>query len=446
MVHNIGSWESTAAVAVAVAVAVAIFMVGPSKNFEVWCLDDFDEFRQAILDESSHNLFEEAIFRLDGTRLKSWEEVGEFVAFSKAAGDSRAKVLCSPPSSSGSAFVWPLTLPNHKHIVSEEAVSPAIEGKPVELESITLPQTGTVSNGPRVFEVHNFFSEAEADAIMLAAKNDLKASSLARQGISKEAVRSSDSAFLNPKSTVATAIMERAFNLLRIGQYKRTRIENVQVVRYNDKGDAYNTHNDYLSEGTDYNFNFDPSAGGSNRLATILMYLSDVEAGGQTHFPYLNEGVESASQQNEPKLEEHLSSFEARMGADSWQVELAKNCASHGSVTPRKGRAVLFYSQTPNATLDLYSLHGGCPVLAGDEKWMANIWIWNKDQPIYRDEKGEFYLYASGQSSERYQLVNGFKGKPPKKEGRGQNREEVDFVKEKRPVQKGGKTKKKLIL
>lgn len=148
------------------------------------------------------------------------------------------------------------------------------------------------------------------------------------------------------------------------------------------------------------------------------MYLSDVEAGGQTHFPFLNEGAESATQRIDSKMEEHLKSFEARMGADSWQVELAKDCASHGSVTPRKGRAVLFYSQTPNETLDPYSLHGGCPVLAGDEKWIANIWIWNKDQPIYRDEKGELYLYASGQSSERYQLVNGFKGKPPKKKGR----------------------------
>jgi hypothetical protein len=39
-------------------------------------------------------------------------------------------------------------------------------------------------------------------------------------------------------------------------------------------------------------------------------------------------------------------------------------------VKPRQGDALLFYSQTPNGTLDTLSLHSGCPVIHGN-KWSA---------------------------------------------------------------------------
>jgi hypothetical protein len=47
---------------------------------------------------------------------------------------------------------------------------------------------------------------------------------------------------------------------------------------------------------------------------------------------------------------------------------------------PVAGNAVIFYSQGPDSTLDPYSLHGGCPPIAG-EKWSANVWIWNRAKP-----------------------------------------------------------------
>ncbi|XP_020091361.1 probable prolyl 4-hydroxylase 7 [Ananas comosus] len=50
-------------------------------------------------------------------------------------------------------------------------------------------------------------------------------------------------------------------------------------------------------------------------------------------------------------------------------------CASTGfSVKPKKGDAVLFFSLHPNGTLDGSSMHGSCPVIAG-EKWTATKWI-----------------------------------------------------------------------
>ena len=47
------------------------------------------------------------------------------------------------------------------------------------------------------------------------------------------------------------------------------------------------------------------------------------------------------------------------------------------AVYPKKGDALLFYSQTPNAHLDPQSFHGGCPIIKGD-KWGANVWVWNR--------------------------------------------------------------------
>ena len=46
-------------------------------------------------------------------------------------------------------------------------------------------------------------------------------------------------------------------------------------------------------------------------------------------------------------------------------------CGQQGvAVKPRQGDALLFYSQTPNGTLDTLSLHSGCPVIHGN-KWSA---------------------------------------------------------------------------
>lgn len=51
-------------------------------------------------------------------------------------------------------------------------------------------------------------------------------------------------------------------------------------------------------------------------------------------------------------------------------------------VAPRRGDALLFYSQTPTAHLDPSSYHGGCPVIHGT-KWAANVWIWNRKRPSF---------------------------------------------------------------
>lgn len=60
------------------------------------------------------------------------------------------------------------------------------------------------------------------------------------------------------------------------------------------------------------------------------------------------------------------------------------------AVKTRKGDALLFFSLHPDATTDPSSLHGSCPVIAG-EKWSATKWIHVRsfDKPLKHRGKGE---------------------------------------------------------
>ena len=65
----------------------------------------------------------------------------------------------------------------------------------------------------------------------------------------------------------------------------------------------------------------------------------------------------------------------------SWEPRLVDQCYSKLAARPKRGRAILFYSQHPDGSLDGAAQHGGCPVLEG-QKWAANLWVWNKAMPF----------------------------------------------------------------
>ena len=73
-----------------------------------------------------------------------------------------------------------------------------------------------------------------------------------------------------------------------------------------------------------------------------------------------------------------VKSFLTKNGVDagSWEDKLVDQCYSKLAVPPRRGDAILFYSQYPDGHLDPNSLHGACPILKGT-KWGANLWVWN---------------------------------------------------------------------
>lgn len=106
--------------------------------------------------------------------------------------------------------------------------------------------------------------------------------------------------------------------------------EGMQILHYRPGGE-YRPHHDYFDLGK-------PGERGQirvggQRVATLIMYLNTVEAGGATAFPSV--GLE---------------------------------------IAPVKGNAVFFVYQQADGGMDPLSLHAGLPVVRG-EKWIATKWL-----------------------------------------------------------------------
>ncbi|XP_063406559.1 uncharacterized protein LOC134690524 isoform X2 [Mytilus trossulus] len=111
--------------------------------------------------------------------------------------------------------------------------------------------------------------------------------------------------------------------------------DHLQIVNYGIGGE-FQPHFDWLDE-TLLSGDLQTK---TNRVLTIILYLSDVEVGGSTVFPEL--GL---------------------------------------AVSPVKGSALIFTNLDKEEQGDKATLHAGCPVFFGS-KWIANKWIHKKDQDM----------------------------------------------------------------
>ncbi|KAL5582435.1 hypothetical protein UlMin_014877 [Ulmus minor] len=223
--------------------------------------------------------------------------------------------------------------------------------------SVTFDPTRVtqLSWNPRAFLHKGFLTEEECDHLIVLAKDKLEKSMVAdnESGKSVESeVRTSSGMFLAKAQDRVVADIEA-----RIAAWTFLPVENgesMQILHY-ENGQKYEPHFDYFHDKANQEL-------GGHRVATVLMYLSNVEKGGETIFPNA-EGKHSQRKD------------------DNWS-----DCAEQGyAVKPSKGDALLFFSLRPDATTDTSSLHGSCPVIEG-EKWSATKWIHVRsfDLPVKR--------------------------------------------------------------
>jgi len=302
----------------------------------------------------------------NGRRLRRWRDLVQAAAEAEGA---RLSLLQGPPQDAplNRHFVWPGVQVGHKVTVADV---PTWGSEPIELE--------TLSMSPRVLYVKNFMSPQEADALVAKATDKSNPYSIRPSTVgheswtqgsgakAKTSQRTSENAF-DVNSPTAVRLKDRAWRLLRLsGPYDEPMADGFQVLRYQMK-QAYVPHMDSFPIGSSQDHNWDPAAGGTNRFATLFVYLSDVEEGGQTVFP-------KADRLGGPaEVPEHARQLFPKK---SWESDMVELCYTRLSVQPKKGNAILFYSQQ-GGRVDPMAQHGGCPVLNGT-KWAANLWFWNQ--------------------------------------------------------------------
>ncbi len=190
-------------------------------------------------------------------------------------------------------------------------------------------QALAVMREPNIVVLAHVLSDEECDALVAAARPRLSRSltvSVKTGGEEENVDRTSQGMFFaRGESETIARIEARLAHLLN---WPMENGEGLQILRYGP-GAEYKPHYDY----------FDPHEPGTprilerggQRVATVVIYLNEPEAGGGTVFPDVQ--------------------FECM---------------------PRKGHAVFFNYSRPHP--DSRSLHGGSPVISG-EKWIATKWL-----------------------------------------------------------------------
>jgi prolyl 4-hydroxylase len=188
-------------------------------------------------------------------------------------------------------------------------------------------------SSPPVFVVDNFLTPEECTSLMTAGASGLKRSIVVDGLAGKSAApsRTSESCYLLKESTLW--LSARIATLL--GKPVSTQ-EPAQVARYKE-GQYYLGHFDAFDVTTGPGR--ECVATGGQRVATVLVYLNDVAAGGGTFFP--------------------------RLGPTGTRF------------MPSCGRAVVFFPCALDGRLDPLALHAA--EAAVDEKWVAQVWVRKRD-------------------------------------------------------------------
>ncbi len=184
---------------------------------------------------------------------------------------------------------------------------------------------------PVVVVLENVLNSDECAQVMDLARDRLQASTVvdpASGNNMPKDYRDSEGMFFQLEENPLIARLDR-----RIAQLMNMPVENgegLQVLRYGAGGKS-EPHFDYLIPSND--FNRESLLRSGQRVSTLVVYLNDVEAGGETYFP---------------------------------EIGL--------SVVPKRGNAIYFEYANNLRQVDPKSLHASSAVVTG-EKWAMTKWM-----------------------------------------------------------------------
>ncbi|GJN22976.1 hypothetical protein PR202_gb10587 [Eleusine coracana subsp. coracana] len=222
----------------------------------------------------------------------------------------------------------------------------------------------------RAFLYSGFLSDSECDHLVQLAKGRLEKTTVVD-------INSGESLMSQARTSTGTFLAKRQDEIVagiekRVAAWTFLPEENaeaMQILRY-EIGQKYDAHYDYFRDKLNLRL-------GGHRIATVLMYLTDVKSGGETVFPdAMASGDELLAGRPLTTQGRNLVGLcKSRPGSPFCIVIVFnKVVLSPPAVKPRKGDALLFFGLHLNATTDPSSLHGSCPVIEG-EKWSATKWI-----------------------------------------------------------------------
>ena len=289
------------------------------------------------------------------------------------------------PSSSG----VPLQIVILVAIVSA-AVSWLVAAKIVPV-SVSLIDTGTpvsgllgapvlISRDPVIWQIDDFLSPNECDHLANMAEGQwTKSAVTVPDGQGKSLTKQRDSftfyatrEMRGKKVTdeIVVGLLDKIHDTARIPREYGFG-EDLQLTKYL-KGMRYTLHPDSGME--------------IGRMVTVLVYINDVEDGGETVFPYakaVDPFLRSRSQRRYEQLRNN-----PHLRHDDKELDQFCRGSDTLKVKPKKGRAVMWHNHLPDLNFNDRSFHAGCPVLQG-EKLIAQRWIRWYDQsktanPMYQ--------------------------------------------------------------
>jgi prolyl 4-hydroxylase len=207
----------------------------------------------------------------------------------------------------------------------------ALEALDNDLLALDVPLKRVIElKSPCVIVYDNLLTHAECDALIELSKAKMKPSTVVDNetggSVMNDHRKSQGTYFHKHTNDFVNRLDERLAKVMNVTLAQQ---EDIQILNY-QVGGEYRPHFDYFSPET--NGSKVQLQRGGQRIATMIMYLNDVEEGGSTTFPEL--GL---------------------------------------SVTPKKGRGV-YFTYFNDGEVDPRSLHAGDPVIRG-EKWIATKWI-----------------------------------------------------------------------